>query len=48
MIPTPSGAGDTDTDLSRQRLRRVVVKIFAVQIVTLLALWLLNAVFGAS
>ena len=38
---------DLETDTEDQaRVRRVAIKVFAVQILTLIALWLLNALYG--
>jgi hypothetical protein len=45
------GAADTalppDPALARARFRRVVVQVFAVEIVTVTALWILGLLFGS-
>ena len=38
----------TGLDAARRRLRRVVVQVFAVQLATMIGLWLLSAWFGTS
>jgi hypothetical protein len=35
-------------DAARRRARRVAVQVFAVEFVTLIALWALGALFGPS
>lgn len=41
-----ASAPEEDPALSRRRARLTAVKVFAVQIVTLTGLWLLNVAFG--
>lgn len=40
--PVPGTLGPA----ARRRARRVVIQVFAVEIVTLVALWVLGSVFG--
>ena len=47
MTPVPSEAQGA-SELARRHLRRRILQIFAVQIVTMLGLWLLSAVYGVS
>ncbi len=48
MPSSPDPAAGLDTDSVRRRFPRVVARVLAVQIVTLIGLWLLNIAFGAS
>ena len=46
MTAAPGAPAELEAVEARRRLRRITVKVFAVQIATLVALWLLNAVYG--
>jgi hypothetical protein len=46
-LPPVSDGGPVGRDAVTPRLRRVIVTIFAVQLLTMLGLWALSVVFGA-
>jgi hypothetical protein len=46
LPPVRGDDAPIESEAARARLRRVIVKIFAVQIATLLGLWALGVAFG--
>lgn len=46
MSSSPDPAVGSDPDLARRRFPGVVARVLAVQVVTLIGLWLLNLAFG--
>jgi len=48
MPSSPDPAAGLDLDRARRRFPGVVARVLAVQIVTLIGLWLLNIAFGTS